>query len=95
MPAPSKRLSGILPSGKDGWEVLSDLKADPETAEVPVVIVSITPDRAMAEYLGAVECLVKPVDRERLIQTILRDFGAFTAGVPVSDDRTLVVVKRV
>ncbi len=32
---------------------------------------------------------------EIMIQMILRDFMAFTFGVPVADDRTLVVVKRV
>ena len=37
---------------------------------------------------------VCPPSAERLIQTILRELTAFTAGVPVADDRTLVVVKR-
>jgi sigma-B regulation protein RsbU (phosphoserine phosphatase) len=35
-----------------------------------------------------------PRTAEQLIQLILRDLIAFTAGVPVADDRTLVVVKR-
>ena len=35
-----------------------------------------------------------PPSAERLIQNILRELIAFTAGVPVADDRTLVVVKR-
>jgi sigma-B regulation protein RsbU (phosphoserine phosphatase) len=35
-----------------------------------------------------------PSSAEHLIQTILRELTAFTAGVPVADDRTLVVVKR-
>jgi phosphoserine phosphatase RsbU/P len=37
---------------------------------------------------------VCPPSAERLIQNILRDLLTFTAGVPVADDRTLVVVKR-
>jgi sigma-B regulation protein RsbU (phosphoserine phosphatase) len=36
----------------------------------------------------------RPASAEHLIQAILREFTAFTAGVPVADDRTLVVVKR-
>lgn len=36
----------------------------------------------------------RPATAEHLIQAILRDLTAFTAGVPVADDRTLVVVKR-
>ena len=35
-----------------------------------------------------------PPSAERLIQSLLRELSAFTAGVPVADDRTLVVVKR-
>jgi sigma-B regulation protein RsbU (phosphoserine phosphatase) len=37
---------------------------------------------------------VGPPSAERLIQNILRELTAFTSGVPVADDRTLVVVKR-
>lgn len=35
-----------------------------------------------------------PRSAEQLIQSILRELGGFTAGVPAADDRTLVVVKR-
>ncbi len=37
---------------------------------------------------------VFPPSAERLIQNLLRELSAFTAGVPVADDRTLLVVKR-
>jgi sigma-B regulation protein RsbU (phosphoserine phosphatase) len=37
---------------------------------------------------------ISPPSAERLIQNILRELMAFTAGTPVADDRTLVVVKR-
>ena len=36
-----------------------------------------------------------PPSAEHLIQIILRELTVFTAGSPVADDRTLVVVKRV
>ena len=35
-----------------------------------------------------------PSSAEHLIQAILRELTAFTAGIPAADDRTLVVVKR-
>jgi sigma-B regulation protein RsbU (phosphoserine phosphatase) len=41
---------------------------------------------------AALSC--RPATAEYLIQAILRDLTAFTAGVPAADDRTLVVVKR-
>jgi sigma-B regulation protein RsbU (phosphoserine phosphatase) len=36
----------------------------------------------------------RPATAEQLIQAILRDLNTFTLGIPVADDRTLLVVKR-
>jgi CheY-like chemotaxis protein len=43
----------------DGWEVLSTLKADADLCEIPVVIVSVAPDRGIGMSLGAVDVLTK------------------------------------
>ncbi len=51
----------------DGWEVLSYLKADPELAAIPVVIVTIEDDQVLGTALGAVDYLLKPVDYDRLL----------------------------
>jgi PAS domain S-box-containing protein len=53
--------------GKDGWRVLTELKSRPETAGVPVVIISVTEERQPAISRGALEFLVKPIDREHLV----------------------------
>jgi signal transduction histidine kinase/DNA-binding response OmpR family regulator len=50
----------------DGWAVLAALKADPALADIPVVVVTILPDRGIALSLGAAEFMTKPVDRGRL-----------------------------
>jgi CheY-like chemotaxis protein len=50
----------------DGWSVLRSLKADPELAPIPVVLVSITADRGLGFALGAAAVLSKPVDRAEL-----------------------------
>ena len=55
----------VLP-GMDGWEVLKQLKADPATRDVPVIIVSMLDNRELGLALGAVDYFVKPVDTERL-----------------------------
>ncbi len=62
-------LDVLMPS-TDGWAVLSRLKADPELAGIPVIMVSVTGNQAMGVALGASDFLVKPVDRDRLVRTL-------------------------
>ena len=59
-------LDVIMP-GMDGWAVLQTLKADPELATMPVIMVTIADEREKGLALGAADYLVKPVDRERLV----------------------------
>ncbi len=58
-------LDVILPD-MDGWQVLRTLKADPELAAIPVVMVTIIDDKNTGYGLGASEYLTKPVDRRRM-----------------------------
>jgi CheY-like chemotaxis protein len=57
---------------KDGWQVLRELKKDPELREIPVVIMSIVAERAMGFSLGVTEYLVKPVERPVLLGVLGR-----------------------
>jgi CheY-like chemotaxis protein len=50
----------------DGWAVLSQLKADPELADIPVVMVTMVDNKTMGYALGASDYLMKPIDRSRL-----------------------------
>jgi diguanylate cyclase (GGDEF)-like protein len=59
-------LDVLLPK-KDGWEVLQQLKTDPITAEIPVIIHSIVDNKDLAFALGATDYLLKPLDKEALI----------------------------
>jgi len=56
----------------DGWSVLSALKADPRTYNIPVILLSVVDDRKRGLALGASECLTKPIDMERLIGELRR-----------------------
>jgi len=67
---PSVIVLDILLPGKDGWEVLRELKATPETHAIPVVIVSVLDDKRLGVSLGAVDYLVKPVDREDFLRRL-------------------------
>jgi CheY-like chemotaxis protein/anti-sigma regulatory factor (Ser/Thr protein kinase) len=69
---PSLVTLDILMPGTDGWSVLSQLKSDPATRSIPVVMLSITADRRMGYVLGAVESLTKPVDRGVLREVVER-----------------------
>jgi signal transduction histidine kinase/DNA-binding response OmpR family regulator len=62
----------VLMPGMDGWAVLSALKADPVTAAIPVVLVTITEDKKLGYSLGAADYLVKPVDRAALTGALAR-----------------------
>ncbi len=61
----------LMMPGRDGFEVLRSLKADPATASIPVVLVSIAGDPARGVLsLGAFSMVQKPLDDARLLQTI-------------------------
>lgn len=62
----------ILMPRTDGWGLLARLKADPQTASIPVVIVSILDERGKGFTLGAAEYLVKPVEPEELVAVVRR-----------------------
>jgi DNA-binding response OmpR family regulator len=50
----------------DGWDVLSRLKAEPELASIPVIMVTIVDHESLGLARGASNYLVKPIDRDRL-----------------------------
>jgi len=51
----------------DGWTVLSALKTDRETADIPVIMLTIVDEKNLGYALGATEFLLKPLDKERLL----------------------------
>lgn len=56
----------VLMPKTDGWAVLGALKANPELCDIPVIMVTVAPDRAIGLSLGAAEVMTKPVDRTEL-----------------------------
>ena len=66
---------GVTLPKKDGWEVLKELKAAPETASIPVVIISSVDNKDLGYSLGAIEYMEKPINRERLLQVLGRLSG--------------------
>ncbi|KMP10938.1 hypothetical protein UR09_04775 [Candidatus Nitromaritima sp. SCGC AAA799-A02] len=59
-------ISDMAMPGMDGWEVLTQLKADPQLAKIPVIILSMVDDKNQGYSLGTAEYLLKPVDRNQI-----------------------------
>ena len=60
----------ILMPGGNGFEALLALKSAPETAAIPIIVVSVVDQKGVGFALGAADYLVKPVDRSVLLSTI-------------------------
>jgi signal transduction histidine kinase/DNA-binding response OmpR family regulator len=72
----------VMMPGLDGWAVLSALKANPDLAETPVVLVTMTDDRNMGYALGASEYLTKPINPGRLA-TVMKKHTRIAQGASV------------
>jgi len=75
----------VLMPKTDGWTVLASLKGDPELCKVPVIMVTIAPDRAIGLSLGAAEVMTKPVNRSELT-TLLRRLLSRDGSILVVED---------
>jgi signal transduction histidine kinase/CheY-like chemotaxis protein len=69
---PDVVLLDVLMPVMDGWAVLTSIKADPEIADIPVVMLSITQESNMGFALGASDYLTKPIDRSRLLSVLTK-----------------------
>jgi len=76
----------ILMPHKDGWEVLNDLKANPATRHIPVIVLSIIDNRELGFSLCAFDCLVKPFDKATILSALQRASRTPTNRVLVVDD---------
>ncbi|MEW6494610.1 MAG: PAS domain S-box protein, partial [Cyanobacteriota bacterium] len=58
-----------------GWEVLTQLKANPATQHIPVLVISVVDERSRALEQGASEYLVKPISRKQLQSALCKIFA--------------------
>ena len=82
---PRAILLDVTMPGMDGWSVLSTLKADPDLAVIPVVMVTFVSERALASSLGAADYVIKPVDWTRL-RHVMEAFRDAEGDVLIVDD---------
>lgn len=63
-------LLDIMLPGKDGWEILQEMKSDPELKDIPVIVSSVIDNMELGFTLGASDYLVKPVDKITLLKKL-------------------------
>jgi PAS domain S-box-containing protein len=90
----------ILLPDLPGWDVLRELKAEPRTQDIPVLIVSVVDDRSRGLAQGAAAYLVKPISRHQLqgaLQQVLageaeKPRALVVSGEPAPPDKRLLIL---
>jgi CheY-like chemotaxis protein len=77
---PQILITEIILPGIDGLAVCRSLKSDPETKDIPVLVFSILAAEERAREAGADAFLRKPLDDERLVDTVSKMLGDRTEG---------------
>jgi CheY-like chemotaxis protein len=55
---------------KDGWQIIQELKSNPDTRHIPVIMCSIVADKDRGISLGASGYLVKPILEDDLVAAL-------------------------
>ncbi|MFH1852204.1 MAG: PAS domain S-box protein [Candidatus Neomarinimicrobiota bacterium] len=76
--------------GMDGLKTLQQLKADPQTKTIPVVIVSIVANDNRGHIVGAVDYVQKPLQRDELLWAVHRNLIRGGNRVLIIDDQVAV-----
>jgi len=77
----------VLMPGGNGFETLVALRKTPETANIPIIIVSILDQKQVGFALGAADYLIKPIRKQILLETIRKHVSK-----PADDDSALLLV---
>ncbi|MCX6132933.1 MAG: response regulator [Ignavibacteriales bacterium] len=76
----------IMMPKKDGWQVLRELKQNPQTRDIPVLIHSIVDNKPLALSLGAVDVMTKPTDPKRLLSLVKKHYHSGDKFILLVDD---------
>lgn len=63
-------LLDILMPKVDGWQMMKNLKSNPETSPIPVIICSVLHEPELSRAVGAEAYIRKPINRLELIHTL-------------------------
>jgi CheY-like chemotaxis protein len=72
--------------GGNGFETLVALRRAPETAKIPIIIVSIVDQKQVGFALGAADYLIKPIRKPELLESIRKHV------LPHADDDSSILL---
>jgi CheY-like chemotaxis protein len=77
----------VLMPGSSGFQTLAELRKNPATADIPVIVLSIVDQKQVGFALGAADYLIKPVRKPELLEAIQRNVPS-----PDDDDSSILLV---
>lgn len=70
----------------DGWDVLNELKSDPDLQNIPLIIITMNSEKNLGYILRVSDFLVKPCDPKVLLETLSKYLVGKPGYVLVVDD---------
>jgi CheY-like chemotaxis protein len=67
---PDAILLDVIIPGRDGWDLLLELRDHPATSDIPAIVCSVLNEPRMATALGATAYLQKPVSQSQLVAAL-------------------------
>ena len=84
---PALILLDVYMPGREGWSILSEIKADPELKDIPVCMVTQLNEEDYAKSLGANGYFTKPIERETFVREVLK-----LLDTSKGDNQTILVI---
>lgn len=94
---PAAIVLDIVLENETSWSFLAEIKRNPKTADIPVLVVTVTNREQKARALGADEFWLKPVDQDRLLRklrSIARANPSPRILIVDDDDRARYLMRR-
>ncbi len=97
---PAAIVLDVMLDGETSWPFLAELKANPATRDIPVLVVTVVNRERQARALGADEFLIKPLDEQAVIRKLAalasrRGTQISTVLVVDDDDVSRYMVRKV
>jgi len=85
---PSVIVLDVMMPRVDGWRLLAQLRQNPRTADIPVIVCTILPQEDLAALLGAAGFLRKPFTREAFLSALDQQAALRPSSSPPSEQNS-------